>query len=150
MQHQQLRVAAIIIAILIVIFFGVSLVRKHAPAKPVESAPPVPSQPQVRASKASAVIPDDMAAFPHRHVAFNPMVEVMQDIDAQPNPFRPEYRGDQGTRARKRQAAADNSGGFQESEMFARMAHDAPFMAPLSSQTEFQQTSIGEQPIPMR
>jgi hypothetical protein len=144
---QQLRVAVIVVAILLIILFGVSLVRNNSRSVAIVESK-LDQQPAAKISRSSAVIPDDMAAFPRRHVAFNPMVEVMQDVDTT---FHQDYRTDQGTRARKRQAASEKSGGFQESELFARLTHDAPFMAPLSTQTEFQQTSIGEtQRIPMQ
>lgn len=147
----QLRVAIIVIAIAVVIIFGLFLVRKHAPQAAVveQPTPPPPPEPKLKTSRGT-VIPDDMASVAHRHVAFNPVVEVMQDIPAGAATFPQEYRTDSGTRARKRQAAADNSGGFQESELFARLAQDAPYMAPLSSQTEFQQSTMGEErPLPM-
>ena len=129
MQAHQLRVAVIIIALLIVIFFGITLVRRNT------TTPNPVVVPEVKASSATE----------QRHVAFNPVVQVIHETEAQPETFRHEYRTKQSTRARKRQAAADKSAGcFQESEMFARMAHAAPFMPPLSSQSEFQQTTIGE------
>lgn len=145
----QLRVAVIVVAILVIIIFGVFLVRTNTKSPAPVAAAVEEKKPDQKPtqSRSSAVIPDDMAAFPRRHVAFNPMVEVMQDVDVT---FHPDVNTNQGTRARKRQAAADKSGGFQESELFARLTQGASFMTPLSSQTEFTQTSIGEaKPIPM-
>lgn len=143
MQSEHLRLAVVVIVVLIVISFGIALVRKNVPAPGgVTASPPEETKPTVKASR--SVLPDDMAMVVRRHVEFNPMVEVMQDVDT--TAFRPEYRTAGGsTRARKRQAVSSENGGFQESELFNRMTHDASFMAPIASGTQFQQQDLNEE-----
>lgn len=141
--QQRLRIAVIVIAVFVLIFFGISLVRRNVP-QTVETKEQQ-KLPVIKTSRSSAVIPDDMASVARHHVAFNPLVEVLHDIEPRmDSTFKQDYRTDSGSRARKRQAAGENA--FQESELFARLAQDAPFMAPLSSHTEFHQSTLGEEP----